>query len=227
MSGKKGGAYMKGDSIIVEEYHRRAAEKIIGMVLPEIEASEDRYTITVAGESGSGKSETAQAIADELGKKGIKSVIFQQDDYFVYPPRTNDKTRRKDISWVGPQEVRLDVFNQSLTDFLDGKKEVEKPLVIYDEDRIDEETMDVGNAKVAIAEGTYTTLLRNVHTRVFIARNHLETRAHREKRIRHESELDEFIDKVLEIEHETISRHRAKAHIVITKDYEVQKNEGA
>lgn len=102
---------MKGDSIIVEEHHVRAAEKIVGMVQPEIEASEDRYTITVAGESGSGKSETAQAIAEELGKKGIKSVIFQQDDYFVHPPRTNDKTRRKDISWVGPQEVRLDVFN--------------------------------------------------------------------------------------------------------------------
>lgn len=87
--------------------------------------------------------------------------------------------------------------------------------------------MDVGDARVAIAEGTYTTLLRNVHTRVFIARNHLETRAHREKRIRHESELDEFIDRVLEIEHGIISLHRAKADIIITKDYEVQKGEGA
>jgi uridine kinase len=218
---------MKGDSIIVEAYHRRAAEKVVDMVLSEIEASDDRYTITVAGESGSGKSETAQAIADELGKKGIKSVIFQQDDYFVHPPRTNDKTRRKDISWVGSQEVRLDVFNQSLIDFLDGKEKIEKPLVIYAEDCIDEETMDVSDAKVAIAEGTYTTLLKNVHTRVFIARNHLETRAHREKRIRHESELDEFIDRVLEIEHGIISRHKAKADIVITKEYEVEKNEEA
>jgi uridine kinase len=216
---------MKGDSIIVEDYHRRAAEKVVGMVLPEIEASEERYTITVAGESGSGKSETAQAIADELGKKGIKSVIFQQDDYFVYPPRTNDKTRRKDISWVGSQEVRLDVFNQCLIDFLDGKEKIKKPLVIYAEDRIDEETMDVSDAKVAIAEGTYTTLLKNVHARVFIARNHLETRAHREKRIRHKSELDEFIDRVLEIEHGIISRHKAKANIIITKDYEVEKGQ--
>jgi uridine kinase len=195
------------------------------MVLTEIETSEERYTITVAGESGSGKSETAQAIADELGKKGIKSVIFQQDDYFVYPPRTNDKTRRKDISWVGSQEVRLDVFNQCLIDFLDGKEKIKKPLVIYAEDRIDEEIMDVSGAKVAIAEGTYTTLLKNVHTRVFIARNHLETRAHREKRIRHKSELDEFIDRVLEIEHGIISRHKAKANIIITKDYEVEKGQ--
>ncbi len=36
-----------------------------------------------------------------------------------------------------------------------------------------------------IAEGTYTTLLPNADTRVFIDRTYLETRAHREKRARH------------------------------------------
>ena len=75
---------------------------------------------------------------------------------------------------------------------------------------------------MAIAEGTYTTLLENVNTRVFIARNYLDTRAHREKRQRHSSELDEFTARVLRIEHEIISSHRRRADIVITRDYDVE-----
>lgn len=141
---------MRGDKILVEEHHIRAAEKIVEMVLPEIEASGGRYTMTVGGESGSGKSETAQAIADELERKGVKCAILQQDDYYVYPPRTNDSTRRKDLNWVGPQEVRLDAMDRSLDEILAGKNSIEKPLVIYEEDRITTETLDLGGVKVAI-----------------------------------------------------------------------------
>lgn len=214
---------MRGDSIVVEPHHIKAAQGVVEIVLPEITALKGKYTITVGGESGSGKSEIAMAIADALKEKGIKSVILQQDDYYVHPPKTNDQTRRKDIGWVGPQEVRFDVLDQNLEDILDGKSEIEKPLVIYDEDRITKETLNVKDMKVAIAEGTYTTLLKNVKTRVFIDRNHMDTRAHREKRMRHKSELDKFVENVLKIEHEIISAHKANADIIITKDYEAQK----
>jgi uridine kinase len=215
---------MKGDTIVVEEHHVKAARGAVDIILSKIEASEDRYAITVGGESGSGKSEIATAIAGALEEKGVRCVILQQDDYFVHPPRTNDLTRRKDISWVGPQEVRLDVLDANLGDFLGGKDKIEKPLVIYAEDRIDHETLDVGGAKVAIAEGTYTTLLGNVNTRVFIDRSYLDTRAHREKRVRHESELDDFVEKVLGMEHEIISAQKTLADIVITRDYNAREN---
>jgi uridine kinase len=216
---------MRGDSIIVEEHHIRAGKTIVDMVLPEITASGGRHTITVGGESGSGKSETARAIADALEAKGVKSIILQQDDYYVYPPRTNDRTRREDIGWVGTGEVRFEVLDRNLKEILDGKDEIEKPLVIYGEDRISSETMDLGGAKVAIAEGTYTSLLKNVKTRVFIERTYMDTRAHREKRKRHESELDEFVEKVLLIEHEIISAHKAMADIIVSRDYEVRPKE--
>ncbi|MGW8246474.1 MAG: hypothetical protein ACWGOV_00060, partial [Acidiferrobacterales bacterium] len=76
-------------------------------------------------------------------------------------------------------------------------------------------------ARVAIAEGTYTTLLKNIDTHVFIARNYDDTRAHREKRKRDESELDPFIDEVLKIEHDIISKNRERANIIINRDYSV------
>ena len=212
---------MRGDTIIIEAHHRKAAEAIIPLILPEIEASPGRYTISVAGESGSGKSETATAIAEALAEHGISSAIFQQDDYFVYPPKTNDSTRRKDIGWVGPQEVRLDLLDGHLQAFLADAESIEKPLVVYETDTITSEEIAVKNVRVAIAEGTYTSLLDKVGTRIFIDRDFSETRAHREKRKRDKSELGQFIDEVLIIEHDTISLHKSRADIVINADYSV------
>ena len=211
---------MKGDVIIVEEHHRHAAEIIVEAIAGEIRQKDGRYTITVAGESGSGKSETAKAIAEALEAREIRAGVLQQDDYFVYPPKTNDATRRKDISWVGPQEVRLDLLDEHLQAALDGTDEVTKPLVIYQEDRITEEVMSLAGMKVVIAEGTYTTLLQNVDKKVFINRNRLETMDARRKRGREAP--DPFIEEVLKIEHAIISQHKELAHVVITRDYEVE-----
>jgi uridine kinase len=212
---------MKGDSIIVEAHHVKAASSIIPLILPILENSDQRYTISVAGQSGSGKSETATAIAQALEPHGIRSVIFQQDDYFVHPPKTNDATRRADIAWVGTQEVRLDLMDEHLEAFANGAGRIEKPLVDYEMDAIGSEVMETGDARVGIADGTYTTALRNVMCRVFIDRDYLDTRAHREKRKRDESELDPFIDRVLEIEHEIISAQKKRADIIVNRDYSV------
>jgi uridine kinase len=215
---------MRGDTIIVEPHHRAAAAAIVPMIIDAIRASGGKYTITVAGESGSGKSETATAIAEALAEQDISSVIFQQDDYFVYPPKSNDKARRADIGWVGPQEVKLDLLDSHLEAFRDGAESIEKPLVVYEDDAVTSEDMSLKDATVAIAEGTYTTLLDNADTRVFIDRSYEDTRAHREKRKRHESELDPFIDEVLRIEHDIISSHKPRADIVIGRDYTVSQD---
>ena len=212
---------MQGDSIVVEEHHRRAARAISKHILPRLVDADTRYVITVAGESGSGKSETAQASADELSRHGIECGILQQDDYFVYPPISNDRARRRDIGWVGPQEVRIDVLDANLREFLDGATALVKPLVVYDEDKVVEETIEVASTRVLVAEGTYTTLLMNANTRVFIDRTYVETRAHREKRARHRAELDPFIDRVLAIEHDIIAAHKDNADLIVNADYEV------
>lgn len=212
---------MKGDSIIVEAHHVKAASGIVPLIAAILENSDDRFTLSVAGQSGSGKSETATAIARALEPRGIPSAIFQQDDYFVYPPKANDAARRADIAWVGIQEVRLDMMDEHLKAFVDGAVRIEKPLVDYDKDTVLSEVMEIGDARVALADGTYTTLLQNVMCRVFIDRDYLDTRGHREKRRRDDSELDPFIDRVLEIEHGIISAHRKLADIIVNKDYSV------
>lgn len=210
---------MRGDSIVIEAHHRNAANGIVPLVLPSLETSPERYTVSIAGQSGSGKSETAAALSEALATHRIASVILQQDDYFVYPPKTNDQTRRANIDWVGPQEVKLDLMDAHVQAFLDGVPEIDKPLVDYESDTITSERMAFGDARVLIAEGTYTTLLAHCQTHVFIDRTYLQTREHRQKRMRDAAELDPFIDRVLEIEHGIILAHKPRAQIIIDADY--------
>ena len=212
---------MQGDTIVIEEHHHRAGISVAARLLPAIQSFDGKYTMSVAGESGAGKSEIAVAIARHLEVAEIPCLVIQQDDYFRYPPKTNDLTRRKDISWAGPQEVRLDLMSAHLEAFIDNEPAVEKPLVIYEEDRIDTETLEMKNARVAIVEGTYTSKLDHVETRVFIDRDYRDTRKHRERRNRDGSELDDFIDRVLVIEHEIISADKQRADLIINRDYSI------
>lgn len=211
---------MKGDIILVGEEHHNAAAQIIARLCDEIGAAGRRYTMTVAGESGSGKSETAQALADALSERGVRAALLQQDDYYVLPPKSNDAARRANSCWVGTTEVRLDLLDEHLRAARNGSSSIVKPLVIYSENLITEETMSLEGADVVIAEGVYTSLCENVDRRVFIDRNRLETMEHRMRRGR--EEFDVFVEEVLKKEHEIISQHRAQADVIISRDYDVE-----
>ena len=210
---------MIGDRLIIKEKHRRAGEQIVERIAPELRSSARIYTITIAGESGSGKSETGQAVADALIRRGFKTLVLQQDDYFVHPPKTNDRTRRRDIGWVGMQEVRLDLLDQHLSQARSGAETIVKPLVVYEEDRITEETVSLRGIAAVVAEGTYTTALENVDTRVFIDLTYLDTLQSRLERAREAQ--DDFLERVLEIEHRIISAHKSRADYIIDKQYRV------
>jgi uridine kinase len=213
---------VKGDRIVVEEHHLSAAARIVPLLLGRIQNKTSRYVIIVAGESGSGKSEMARALADALREQGIGAAVIGQDDYFVLPPRSNDARRRADPEWLGPHvEVRLDLLDANLRDAIEGQPAIVKPLVDYDADRIDTETLNLETARVVIAEGTYTSLLRHVDTRIFIARTRLDTLEHRRKRNRGNEVADPFVEQVLATEHRIVAGHRWLADYVITSDYDV------
>lgn len=211
---------MRGDSIVIDEHHERAAQGAYNLIQSRFSPGNERLVVSVAGESGAGKSEIAEALARKFDEGGACSIVLQQDDYFVHPPRSNDRVRREDIGWVGPSEVRLDLMEQHLELFRQGAR-LTKPLVRYLEDHIDEVEMDLAPFNVAIVEGTYVTLLKHADVRVFITRDYHVTRAHREKRRRHDSELDPFIDQVLAVEHSIIAPHQMLADLLVHDDYSV------
>lgn len=214
---------MRGDVLIIQEWHRKAGRKAAELIIPQIAESASKFTITVAGESGSGKSEIAEVVTEVLAEQDVKSVILQQDDYFILPPKSNENKRRGDMDWVGANEVHLDLMDQNLKDFKAGRGQITKPLVIFEEDRITEETLNIEEFTVAIAEGTYTTSLNHVDCRIFIDQTYHETKKARLLRAREEQ--DDFLETVLKIEHKIISSHKRMADLIVTRDYDVEKNE--
>ena len=210
---------MIGDKVVPKPHHKKAARKIFDLIPHE--AADSRLTITIAGESGSGKSEIAYELG-ELFKAGDKpTLILQQDDYFFYPPKSNHQMRLKNIKHVGLTEVNLSLLNRHLEAFkLTPHKPVEKPLVIFEEDSITRETFLPEEYEILIAEGTYTTVLSSADVRVFIDRTYEQTKAARLERGR--DTIDEFSEQILQIEHDIISKHKKMASIVVDKNYDVE-----
>jgi uridine kinase len=210
---------MKGDILILDAHHRKAGKQVVEKIIDKIRKAKV-YSLSVAGESGAGKSEIATAIAEILESEGISCFIFGQDDYFKLPPKSNARQRELDIRWVGNHEVRLDFLDEHLAKAKNHQGSIIKPLVDFDADVIDTEEVDLTRYQVFIAEGTYTSLLKNIDTKIFINRNKIDTIESRKKRNREKQ--DDFLDQILSIEHKIISGHKSIADIIINKNFDVE-----
>jgi len=205
---------MIGDKLVITDYHRVGAARVWRELRERLERVGPPLAVTVAGESGSGKSEIANCLAERITEEGRTVLILAQDDYFRLPPRSNHEKRKTGLSWVGTGEVQLDLLDRHVVALKQHSDQpLEKPLVDFNENRIDTETVEPATREVIIAEGTYTTLLQHADLRVFIARTYRQNRAARMKRDRDPD--PEFLEGVLAIEHGIISQHRALADIVI------------
>jgi uridine kinase len=211
---------MQGDILKIKPHHTDAARAVYDLLAAEIKDAPGRFVVAIGGESGSGKSETAAELARLAGDDGVKAIVIQQDDYFVLPPKTNHRKRLEDFAWVGPGEVRLELLDEHLGRARDTSvNELEKPLSLFDEDKLTRETVPLAGVKLITVEGTYTTSLENVDRRVFIDRDFEATREARAERGR--DALDEFSERILAREHAFISKLKDKADVIINEDYSV------
>jgi len=210
---------MIGDKLVLKRAHYEVARRLIVILQSQIMKNPGKFVIAIAGESGSGKSEIATVLARLLNKKGITSIIIQQDDYFIYPPKTNERMRRENMDLVGTAEVHLSLLDLHLNEIIEGRTEIIKPLVVFDEDQITDKKLNLAGIKVIIVDGTYSMLLKNVHMRIFIDRTYLDTREIRKYRAREKQ--DAYLEKILGLEHQIISPQKASAEIIITNDYHV------
>jgi uridine kinase len=209
---------MIGDKIRLKPAYIKLAQDILVKVLPSLINEESKYFITIGGESGCGKSTLAFALKHCFEMKHIPTYIFHMDDYFKLPPKSNHLKREEDISWVGPSEVRLDLLQETMHQIKLHDTTLNKPLVDYANDSIEEETFDSSNYKVFIVEGTYTSLLEDINLKIFIDRSYKDTLQQRIDRAR--DPITPFVEEVLEIEHKIISSHKPMANLIIDKNYQ-------
>lgn len=212
---------MIGDKIVLKPYYLPPAHDIVDLIHHQITSNDEVFTISISGESGCGKSTLAMAIKLVLEGIGKESHIFHMDDYFKLPPTSNHNQRVEDINNVGPQEVNLELMRKHIADAKLRPVSMIKPLVHYKENDIRQEIIYLNTVDVIIIEGTYTSLLDEVDCKVFIDRTYIDTLQNRSDRAR--EEMTEFIENVLEIEHQIIKKHKILADVILGKDYSVTK----
>lgn len=217
---------MKGDIVVLHPLHEKVAGEIVPKIIEAIKDKEGIYSISVAGESGSGKSEIALAISDELEKIKIKAIILGQDDYFYLPPKSNSERRHENPDWLGPHiEINLVLLEENIRHAKQGKTVIHKPLVDYNANTIETQVVELDGIKVIIAEGTYTSLLKNIDTKIFINRNWQLTLEDRKKRNRGNEIRDPFTENILATEHKIIAGHIYLADFVVTEKFDVLSTE--
>ena len=205
---------MIGDKLVITDYHRQGAAKVFPSVQKLLNRPEDRIAVTIAGESGSGKSEIANCLAVLLEQQGWHCLILCQDDYFRLPPKTNYLRRKSDIEWVGLGEVRLDLIESHVRALKEHPdKPLSKPLMMFEENLVSCEIIEPGPRNVIIVEGCYTSLVDGIDLRVFIDRDYVQT--HRARKLRARDPNEAFLERVLSIEHQEISTHKSRADIII------------
>lgn len=212
---------MQGEKIIIGKDFVRVAKELKEILLSDINEHQGIYFIAIAGESGSGKTGISRSLSKSLAEARVRNIILQQDDYFCYPPKENSRKRREDISWVGHAEVNLSLLGKNIQAIREGRREISKPVSVLAEDRITEETVSLDRIKAVIVEGTYAFVLEGLDNYIFVDRDYLETKEGR--RIRAREEEDEFLKKVLEIEHNLISSQKERADLTINNNFEVIK----
>lgn len=211
---------MIGDKIHLTEKYIKTAEEIVNLLSAKSGfGSGNKSVIGIGGESGCGKSVTAFALQKVLTEKGLKSIVLQMDDYFKLPPRSNHENREKDLKNVGQHEVDLSLLAENINDFKNGKSFTQKPLVDYKDNSISKENLEFENIEFLVVEGTYILKLDNFDHKIFIDRNYKDTFENRMNRNR--DEKSDFVEKVLEIEHNIIKTFKDKADYILDKNYQI------
>lgn len=202
--------------------HERASEAIVSMLIDTVRKKQKMFILSLAGESGSGKTVTGRALVKAFEERGISAILIGLDNYFVLPPKANDAMRKKDPDWLGPhKEVDLKRLDHQLSEAINGAKEILSPHIDYDSGVETIVHIPIDNVKVIVVEGTYTSLLRHVDVRIFIDADYHDTLKYRIQRSRGNEVNDPFVEGILETEHKIIAGHKNLADIIITKTYDV------
>ncbi len=204
---------MIGDTLLVEEKHRRAGRELAARV-----PAGDRLVVAIGGESGSGKSELAHELARALKAAGRLPKVIHLDNYYRTSPTERRPWREEHgIAAVGDEELDWRAVEEHLAAFREGGEATLPSIDLYN-DRVDRLTTSFRDIEVLIVEGLYALRAR-ADLKVFIDLTYHETK--KAQIVRGKEKPDEFRMQVLEREHQVVSAHRQLADVVIDREYRV------
>ena len=202
------------------ESSARLAQELLALLSVRWEShARQRRVVGVAGESGSGKSVTAEELGRACNGVGLTALILNQDNYFFLPPRTNHEHRVESLENVGPHEVNLALLSSHIAAFRARSHAVVAPLVDYPGNRFITQTLNFENIELLVVEGTYVLQLDELDARIFLEATHEDTEERR--RVRNRDIDAPIVAQVLAIEHGIIAAQRELADIVVGTDFRI------
>jgi len=209
---------MLGDVLLITEKHLKAAHSIVEVVLKN---KKEKYIIGISGESGSGKSELAHAVAKELKTHGIIAKPLHIDNYYRIHPleRTQWRTDNGIEKVVGFGEYDWETINRNIREFKNNDTST-GPCVDLVTEQVDQLTTDYSTVDMLIVDGLYAIETDAIDLRVFIELTYHETK--KAQKVRGKEPQNEYRARVLEQEHKTVQSMKPKADLLVGMDYQVR-----
>ena len=207
---------MLGDVLLITEGHKKAASGILNY-LGKIEG--EKVILAVGGESGSGKTEIAHEIAQELKGQGTPGKIMHIDNYYLTSPLERTPWRQEHgIESIGHLEYDWDTINRNLTEFHQDQDRVIMPCIDLLTDQEDQLITSFKGFKYLIIEGLYA-IQAEANLKVLIDLTYHETKKAQFERGKEPT--NEYRWQVLQREHEVVQSLRPQADLLVNKDYSV------
>ncbi len=236
---------MVGDKTLIEDHHLRIAAKLLPVLEERIVnrlISGERLVVTVAGPSGSGKSETSALISGFVNKRlterGInkRAYTLSCDNYPARPPKEND-AHRLELFEQGKEaalqrylgcggvngEILFDRLNGISKAFKSGAENLDLRIMNTADHRVEDphRPLPTWDLALVVMEGTWSSRVESTDLRIFLWSTPEETREHRIARGR--DKLSPFIENIiLPIEQgKLLEDKERRAHIVVNRQCEI------
>ncbi len=205
-----------------ESNDQLSANLLATNIYNDIEFEKEKVVvISIAGESGCGKTTLSNTLKNLLESNGHNVLVLHQDDYFKLPPRKNHEQRLIDFNHIGTHEVELEKLDQDI--YVVKNKlanSLQIPVMNWSSDTKEFKEISISTANVVLVDGTYTSLLKNVDIRIFMNANYEATRKNRIARNR--EAVTDFIERVLCKESDIIQQHQQMADIIIDEQFAIK-----
>jgi len=212
---------MLGDILLINDMHKAAAASIHKYVKKDLKKKNNRYRyiVGISGESGSGKSELAHALAKLLKGDNIRVKIIHTDNYYKIQPLLREEWRRnKGFDMIGLDEYDWVKIRKTIRDFRE-EQECVLPCIDLIPEQVDKLITDFSKIDLLIIDGLYAIDAPDIDLRVFIDLTYQETKIN--QIIRMKESLSDFRMHILEREHQSVSSLKPKADLIVGKSYEV------
>lgn len=205
---------MTGDKLILKPIHYKKSKQVLKALIPFY--FREKFTVTIGGESGTGKTEIASLLQESLwSEHKIRSKVLHIDDFYTVLWQSRNETRKKKgLDSVGIKEIDWEKVNKIIEDFYNtSKKYLDSQRIHKYVNAIEYCKISNKHIDILIIEGLYANCLNEIDLKVYLEGSIKETKLFREERGK--EKIDKFRIKVLNRERKEVLKTKKDIDLLI------------